>query len=282
MLVKNSNSEYHGGAGISSSGLKLLSKSPLHYAYKYLSGNAEARTAALSKGSALHCAALEPHLFADQFVVRPDGIDGRTKDGKAWLAENSEREILSAQDGRDISGMANSIRQHERLSRILAMPNSHAETSIYWRDEATGAECKCRPDFMIEPCEQFRNGLIVDLKTTASDATPDGFSKTASNYQYALSAYFYAAGFQAHFQTADLPPFVFAVVENYAPYSVALFRASLDVMQLGFHEVRHLLELYASCLESGKWPSYDGKINDLQLPAWDLRRLEILENGSKK
>lgn len=79
------NDLYHGGPGISKSGLDLIRKSPAHYRAVVTADNDNARkpTPAQALGTALHALVLEPQEFARTYTLAlqrsdvPDAIDDR-------------------------------------------------------------------------------------------------------------------------------------------------------------------------------------------------------------
>lgn len=78
-----SNDEYHGGPGISKSGLDLIHRSPLHYRAAKTAANDNAPTAAQAIGTAFHSLLLEPDSFAQLYCQTlqrsevPEAIDDR-------------------------------------------------------------------------------------------------------------------------------------------------------------------------------------------------------------
>ncbi|WP_441227978.1 PD-(D/E)XK nuclease-like domain-containing protein [Tardiphaga sp. 20_F10_N6_6] len=81
-----SNAQYHGGPGISKSGLDLIARSPMHYkAVVDAANDNEPRepTPAQIIGTAFHCLLLEPEVFSREYCLGlrqsdvPDAIDGR-------------------------------------------------------------------------------------------------------------------------------------------------------------------------------------------------------------
>jgi exodeoxyribonuclease VIII len=280
-IVANSNAEYHGGPGISSSGLKLLQISPAHYWARYLDPDREEReqSRALIIGSAIHTATLEPDEFEKRYAVVPEGIDRRSKEGKALFAEIEAAGIvpLSQADAKLTQRTSAAMRRHPVGKRLLELPGL-VEHSIYWRDAETGVLCKCRPDKHIPPCADFPNGLIFDLKS-AEDADVDGFTRASYNYGYHIAAAFYSEGFQIAYGTADPPPFILGVVEKESPFAVRFYSAGagqeevdgeggISPLQLGGQIVHSLLPIYASCLKSNVWPGYPVDIATLSLPGW--------------
>lgn len=78
-----SNEEYHGGPGISKSGLDLIHRSPLHYRAAKTAANDNQPTAAQAIGTAFHSLLLEPESFAQLYCQQlqrsevPEAIDDR-------------------------------------------------------------------------------------------------------------------------------------------------------------------------------------------------------------
>ena len=102
------NEEYHKGPGLSSSDLKLLARSPLHY--KTAKAFHPEETNAMRLGTAVHCAILEPDRIDVEYVLAPEGIDRRTKAGKAQWAEleATGKTILSCEEAQVVQGMVKS------------------------------------------------------------------------------------------------------------------------------------------------------------------------------
>lgn len=77
------NAEYHGGPGISKSGLDLVHRSPMHYQAVVTAANDHTPTPAQEIGTAVHMAILEPEEFAKTYCLAlrrsdvPDAIDDR-------------------------------------------------------------------------------------------------------------------------------------------------------------------------------------------------------------
>lgn len=78
-----SNADYHGGAGISKSGLDLIHRSPMHYKATLDAANDNAPTAAQRIGTAFHSLLLEPLMFTREYTLAlrqqdvPEAIDDR-------------------------------------------------------------------------------------------------------------------------------------------------------------------------------------------------------------
>lgn len=69
------NADYHGGRGISKSGLDLIARSPLHYKFARDSANDNGPTPAQRIGSAAHDLILEPAEFWNRYAIPLDPAD---------------------------------------------------------------------------------------------------------------------------------------------------------------------------------------------------------------
>jgi hypothetical protein len=264
-----SNDEYHGGPGISSSGLGKIANTPEEYFYSLTHPREETR--AMVVGSAFHKLVLEPEGFDDEFFVMLDdeicaeigGAKPRaTNKYKEWrdgfLSANAGKTLLENDEFKEISNMAASIRKRKAFKAICT-PGS-AEDSFFWRDPELGVLCKCRPDYLRD------DGYIIDFKTTER-ASPKRFESHIYDYRYYVQAAFYIQGVEA--VTGErVKGFVFVAVEKKPPYLVACYSADDEMIQAGNEEVRRCLRLYEECSRTGVWPGYPDEILPLSLPRW--------------
>lgn len=277
------NADYHGGRGISKSGLDLIARSPLHYKFARDSANDNGPTAAQRIGSAAHAMILEPQTFADLYAVAPD-VDRRTKAGKeTWaefVAENDGKDLLTETEMDQLERMRDAVMAHPAAAGLLTSVPGMAEVSAYWRDPDTGLVCRCRPDFW------RADGILVDLKTT-DDASPEAFGKSIWNWRYHVQHPFYLDGCRLAIEQGDpvtfrsgdvdltLPPpthFLFIVVEKKAPHAVAVYKLDADSVALGERQYRQDLATYAECTASGIWPAFGDSIQQISVPDWVLRK----------
>lgn len=254
--------EYHAHPAVSKSVLDKVARSPLH-ARAYLDGEREEPTPAMQFGTALHAAVLEPELYANSYVVF-DG-DRRTKAGKEAyeLLISSGATIISRADYDAISAMAKAITYHPVAGAYVG-DSGKAEHSVFWTDQVSNLECKCRPDLWLD-----QRGIIVDLKTT-EDASPAGFAKSVANYRYHVQAAHYLAGTQAE-------RFIFIAVEKKAPYAVAVYELDPASLELGIQTRNRDLATYAVCAGNNYWPGYSEQIETLTLPGWAFPQTESEE-----
>ena len=260
------NTDYHAHAAVSKSHLDQVCRSPLHYWARYLDPNrvVPEPTPAMAIGSAVHTHVLELDQWDARYVSAPDGIDRRTKAGKAeWEAFTTAatgRIVLPKADADLVMRMAHSVFTHPAAAMLLALPGK-AETTHMWTDAATGLQCKCRPDWLTDD-----GRLLVDLKTT-EDASPRGFSRSIVQWRYFLQASWYLDGIEQ--ATGTRPEqFLFLCVEKKAPYAVAVYAADAEMIAAGAQTAARDLDVLATCKVAGAWPGYSDQIETISLPPW--------------
>lgn len=179
-----------------------------------------------------------------------------------WLANNSQRTVLSADAWERLHGMRDAVMEHP-VAGPLFRRKGKAEQSVYWLDKETGLLCRCRPDW-------WADTIIADLKST-EDASADGFSKTVAKWRYHVQDAFYMDGVE---QATGIKQraFVFVAVEKKAPFAVAVYQLDGESVALGREEYQRNLRTYAQCLNTGKWPGYSDKVTPIGLPAYYINR----------
>lgn len=234
------------------------------------------------KGRAIHCAVLEPDEFVRRYYVplaRPDGIDGRTKEGKAalaaWRAEAAEQadgriEELTANEFALALACAAAVRDDRDAAKLLR--DGRPEVTVCWTDRSTGIACKARVDYL-------RPGQLVELKST-SDCGGRAFGNDCAKYLYHGQVAFYLDGcVAAGLLPRDAIAWIVAV-ESAAPHDVACYSVSGLDLDAGRALYRGLLERYAECTAAEWWP---GKVPDpqpLELPRWAPGMREAEEMGA--
>ena len=266
-----SNEEYHAGEGISKSHLDAVARSPQHYFAKYLDENRTPSqpTAAMMAGTLAHCATLEPEEFHKRYVMAPEGIDRRTKDGKAaWEAFQQQAA------GREVITQEQFVRAFSQRDSVMRLPDvaalfqdSAAEVSAYWSDEVTGQLCKCRPD-LVHTCADG-GVILVDLKTT-SDASLREFSRSIAKWRYHVQAAWYTDGYQKA-SGLTVHGFMFVAVETEAPHAACAYMLDDASLDLGRLIYRRDLNKLAGCLAQNEWPGYSNEIEVISLPAWAMK-----------
>jgi hypothetical protein len=285
-IVQMSNEEYHARPEVSKSDLALFARAPYLYRWHKLDGAPKDSTDAMDVGSAAHLLVLEPDLFQDRYYVLPDGVrrDKRTAEYKGHLQAAGGKEVLRQSDMLKVYGISKALLADPAASRLLekrggcpGAANHTIEHAIFWTDEETGIELRCKPDDMRD------DGVILDLKTSA-DAEPEAFSRKAFDFFYDVSVAQTSAGYEAVF--GDKPAeYVLICVSTEPPHLISCFTTFelFDGLQsfhsVGHHRWRNLLRRFAKCERDDHWPGYQRGIEPMRVPAYELKRLEANVEG---
>lgn len=270
--------EYNAAPGIRRSDLWKISDSPEKFRYA-MDHPEDERSPALVFGSAAHKLLLEPTEFFLEYAVLPEGLDRRTKEGKARYAEFLEREagkeILDAETYDTIRNMAMKVMASPMAVKLLA---GRREQPFFWTDPDTGVECKVKVD-----CLTWLEGeeipVIVDYKT-AKSAKTEAFMRDAYNYGYHLQAAMYSEAVMRKMNLKERPMFVFLIQEKEPCYAINIVTVPEDTMNYGLDTFRELLGIYKRCCETGVWYGYEGATgqpNELSLPGWLKKESEKSE-----
>lgn len=268
-----SNDEYHSSDGVSRSGLWLLKKAPAYYYHRYINPYYEDHkiNKNLIMGNLVHCLVLEHELFEQDYVIKPKGIT-LTKDkllrdigqeefdkqkakrkevteyNKHLLDEfekNSQsRQAITREVYDEAFKIAGSVLKDE-LSQSL-LDGAKIEQSIYWTHEATGIQCKARPDAWL-------GSMVIDLKTTV-DGSYRNFQSSAYKYGYYLQAGMISEALRSI--GIEMEKFIILSVEKVEPYATANFVMDDDAIQYGIDLFNKLMQDFKQCQEDKRWPSY--------------------------
>lgn len=251
---------------MSNSALKEFKKSPKHYQW-YLD-NPTVATEAMRLGTAAHILILEADKFKSHYNIldlneRPDkDMTMGAKANKVWLNEfndltaKEDKEVITIEQFECVERMRDAVHENEFARDLLLDAQNEFEKVILWEEN----EIKCKGKVDIK-----NPAFKVDLKTT-TDASAGAFQRAVWNMEYYRQAGMYTDGYGSRV------PFFFIAVEKTAPFGVAVYKCSEDLIDYGIQEYKDLIAQYKACLESGNWPGYekDAIMNyfDLELPAW--------------
>jgi hypothetical protein len=268
------NEQYHANDAISHSKLELFRRRPISY-YRRFIAKTVARpepTEAFRLGSAAHCAVLEPAMFWDRYALRPDGIDRRTKEGKAAFAEfeakNVGKTIITAAESGDVDEMLAAVNHHPLASQLFA----EGSPELSWRvNPVGGLALQCRTDwFNANGCElSGARPYVADLKTVESlDADAfRNFERACFSFGYHRQAGFYLP-LITEIIGSPVFDFFFVAVEKCEPYGVAVYRLSDAATARGHDEtITDLLRLQA-CIKDQQWPNLPNDLREIGLPKW--------------
>lgn len=242
--------EYNALPALRFSRLKKMLKSELaYYTDEYKS------TGALTLGTAIHTAVLEPETFAADCIVYP----GKVRRGKEWDAyqlANEGKQILTASEHRTCDRIAESVHTHPWASQYFT--EGEAEVSIRWK-HPLGVECKSRIDWL-------RDDLVLDLKS-ARDVTQRGFASAAGSLSYHAQMAFYHDA--AKSRDGIDRKVVLLAVEKEPPYDVGCYVLPEEAIAAGRRLYQDLILRVLHCEKTGVWHGVTGAgEEELHLPQW--------------
>lgn len=227
--------DYYSIPALSSSGINAFYKSPLHFWRESpFNPNRIVRqeTPSMIFGSLCHALVLEPE------TIKPEKFTTK-KEKEAYAAAVIMRDALFRNSG---------------VRKLLK--EGSPEKPLYWEN---GISCKAKLDY-------YRNGLIVDYKTTTS-VTPEDFAKSIVNFGYHRQAAWYMEGVEKI--TGERPVgFVFIVQEKELPDAIGIYSIEPEALEVGKEENEHAISVISERLITGKWSAFPETIKPMQLPAW--------------
>ena len=179
-----SNEAYHGGPGISKSGLDLIHRSALHYHSVVTAANDRTPTPAQAIGTAAHAIILEPAEFTKNYCLSlrrqdvPDAIDDREQLVALVEAINNERIAAhpsAIRDSEQLIAMLNELNE-TRLPKLLTT-GTKADQIARIR-EAYGAEDGAELLIGGEPVELLKGG---ELKAALEALNADRAGKLSTS-----------------------------------------------------------------------------------------------------
>jgi PDDEXK-like domain of unknown function (DUF3799) len=246
--------EYDATIAINCSGMKHLLKSPAHYKAALTAEQSESK--ALRMGSLVHHIVLEAIPATEKYAAIPEGIDRRTKEGKAayeaFTASSAGKTILSTEEWTTCEKVAGSmIRAREAIGVTFTA------TELMFSVDYCGTTLKSAIDAVGD------DGYLYDLKT-AEDASPKGFLQSARNYRYNLQAYFYRLAYEVAFGVRP-KGFRFIVAEKEPPYEFAIYELGPELMSYALSDFEAGLKSYKSCVALDEYPGYGADIKVIDI-----------------
>ena len=208
--------------------------------------------------------ALDAMLTGDpsgkRIAVKPEGMSFATKEGKAWKAENSDAEIIDADQDAEIRASLPRAREAIEVFRRL-----HGAEPIYQatlRGEVSGVRIQTRPDIMVGPA-------VPDLKYVNSQSFAS-FDRQFIDSRYFLQAgLFYGLGREAGISR---PLVSFLLLESGTTHPrCRVADVSEKVLAAGWDRVRTICDEIAAQRERGFLDVVE--FRPLELPAWAEARL---------
>lgn len=250
-LFHEPEAEYHSGFAVGSTTAKKALVSVRH-AKDHMEGIDKTESSGFSLGRAWD----ETITGTPSFVVRPADLDGRTKEGKAWLAENADKSILKVEESEALGRMI--ARIPSEIATMFALAKSEDAFQLVGRVPlAHGLTVQCRLDMLL-------GRIAYDLKTTSKKL--NDFESEAYKYGYHIQAGWYMlvcqmAGF-------PLDGFRFIVTETKSPYRTVEFIPDSEFLGFGFAYAAKALQLMQDAFAKDNWNDPTTGPMTLSLPKW--------------
>jgi hypothetical protein len=252
--------EYFAAEGLNNSYLwRLISKTPAHAQVDF------EQTEAMTLGSAVHLAVLQPELAAEKVIQGP-----KDRRGKAWKEALEEADaggaiLLVEKDFHTCMTMRDKVWQNPALASILGGSGAIYEQAAFF--EYRGIRCKMKLD-----CAK---DVLIDLKTSA-DASPRGFSQSVATYGYHQQDASYTHGWNKAAGT-NIDTFLFLVIEKSLPFAPAIYELDAPARAEGWASYNAAIDLHLECQEKQHFHGYAAEKVLLSLPPYAFKHTDPRE-----
>lgn len=227
-------------------------------------------------GSLVDCVLTQPGRLDDLFAIKPDTYTNDDGEEKPWNANSKTcRAWINQNEGRTCISQDFYLKAQRAVAQLLPKVGGLGECDfqVYlkadYRDKETGLVIPICALIDLVPKE---GRSIADLKT-ARNANPTKWARVCHDYWYDAQAALYLDSYNAA-TGEDRDQFEHIIQENEQPFEIALATLSVEFINQGRRKYTNALRLYAQCLKSGHWASY----NDLALNNYNGRVLVEPEN----
>jgi hypothetical protein len=208
-------------------------------------------TASFIRGRAFHCLILEPDAFDSRYVVKPDNVDLRTREGKEWKEASAGRESLTQTT---LDGMALSM---DRMPKCIKEMLAPCEKELTVRVDYDDIALQCRFDAI-----NMATMEAYDLKTVEDIGK---FRSQVANLMYDFSAGWYDMVWGIE-RGLPLSGWTWVVAEMASPYRWMLVELSLD--RLANNRDRAVLTAERICSEYEAKEVFEPIISVYEPPRW--------------
>jgi len=253
---------YHAHPALSSTGARLLLKSPAKFDYRR--SHPRAGNRAFDLGHAAHTKVLGIGAgviaYPDEHLTASGNVSTKAAT-LAWADEVRAAGLtpVSPAEIHAVDAMAESVLAHPQ-ARVLFEAPGERELSVF--ADIDGVPVRARLD-------AFVSGDMpvgVDLKTTRKTADADGFGREAADLGYHVQEAWYREALAA--VGVNLSKFLFVVVEKEPPYLVGVNELDIIFQEMGKAAAAEARRRYRSGMETGVWPGYSDDIELASPPAW--------------
>lgn len=189
--------DYHSRPELSSSQLALFLKDPITFYHTCVLGDwpKDEPTPAMQFGTLVHSMIELGGLDRLDIVRRPEGLDFRTKEGKAWRESVAGKEIVSDSDWQRLERVWTHLQGCSQVRKFLG--NGHVERELFWQHSRSGIDCRAKVDLLAD-------GVLIDWKTTSAASEEEFIAQIASMF-YDVRLAFYRDGIESTDKPAVRP-----------------------------------------------------------------------------
>jgi len=253
--------EYLGHPAFSSSDLRTFRQGPPAMVPWKREHRDQDATDATRLGSAAHCRILTPNEFEQRFVVKPAGLEFRTKEAKdlrdGWLAAGLT--ILSSAEDDQVRQIAKAFQAKATAQQSLAAA-THVEASMLWTCRRTGLPCKGRPDW-VDGDAVYDLKLSVEAEKSLEQlrfrAHQNGWLNQLAHYRFGLGSLGHPVRVGRLVVVAPRSP------QDLRVWLIELNEDAMDHLELANEITRKQI---AECHRRGHWPATPDTWQQVELP----------------
>lgn len=231
-------------------------------------------------GSLFDCLALTPDQFAQRYILQPETYTNEKGEVKPWNNNATICKEWNAAVGQKEIVKRGAIEECERgIDAMMQDDVIRAWFDCCDRQVLVAGEYKsksglivpvrCLLDFVPRVGSEFEK-CLGDLKTCRT-ASVMAFQRDCFRLGYHIQAAFDLDLFSAA-TGQDRNTWCWLLSESYPPYQPGKRIMSQDFLTLGRASYARLLENYATCVHTGKWPGYDD--TDEAVQSWSVVNAE--------
>lgn len=263
-------SVYFATDALSQSAMKAWARSIEDGVYGHEFDSDKSRAATV--GSAVHCRLLDGdaafnarYMTGGPINPRTEKMYGReTKKFSDWLDEQPDGLVyLTESEYESVCLMVESVRRDRFASGLAAMPGGERELSLFWTETIDGVEIRCKARI-----DWFNPQVgVVDLKTT-NDVSYDGFARSVVKFAWHLQAFWYRRAIEKTGLAPDGMSWGWLVVQNTAPYRIALYHPSDEIIGTGKVVASDAIKNYVRHKRDGITFEQQTGFRSIDIPKW--------------
>lgn len=246
---------------------------------KWLDGEeVKEETKAMTFGSVLDCLTTSPTQFLARFVVAPETYPatpsrkGEAPEQKPWTRQakfckewEAERKaqgltVVSSEMLADAKLAFTALHANREAASLIECSNKQVLITAEWADDDTGLKIPFSAllDLVPHHSSPTHGKRIADIKT-ARNGNPARWAGVCDDSGYDVQASLYFDLYRAAMPNEDRTDFIHVIQENVFPFHVVtpMIALSEEFLTWGRTKYKRALRLYAHCLKTGVWPSYE-------------------------